>query len=270
MHTNDERLAVSNRPSLLSSTSLAEGSGNRILGNLEHNSGAKSGVSTFFRRSMMRGGVFGATIICVFVAVSWMWFSGARNPDYSPTLAPAVLVNPAVSPSVVAAISAEAIPAEAIPTAATIINDESVAVVAAKPTGQASSQSVSGALAAVLASPTAQTVVVKSAPVAARPKTVAARKKPPEERKEQAKPTPAPVEVDGDVTLFAALMAHLQGQPEDKGTALTKQLEKCRFLDPAQVEQCRVQACSGIAKTEKACQRTETTPAAKGTQRYDE
>ena len=82
---------------------------------------------------------------------------------------------------------------------------------------------------------------------------------------EQAKPTPAPVEVDGDVSLFAALMAHLQGQPEDKGTALTKQLEKCRLLDAIQAEQCRAQACVGIAKTEKAWQRTETTPAAKGT-----
>ena len=60
-------------------------------------------------------------------------------------------------------------------------------------------------------------------------------------------------------------MANLQGQPEPKEIVLTKQLEKCRLLDLAQAEQCRAQACVGIAKTEKACQRTETTPAAKGT-----
>ena len=293
MHSNGERSAVSNRPSLLSSASLAEGSGNRILGNLEHNSGAKSGVSTFPRRSMVRGRVFGAAIVCVLVAVSWMWFSGGRSQDSSSAPVPALSVNPAVSPAVVAAI-----PTEVIPPAAAIINDESVVATAvvAKPTVQTSSQPVSGALAAVPASPTAKVVVAKSAKVvvakstnavAAKSakvvvaksskavvaksarvvvptKSVAVRKKPSEKRIEQAKPIPEPVEVDGDVALLAALLAPLRGQSAIREAALTKQLEKCRLLDLAQAEQCRAQACAGTAKTEKACQLTEITPAVKG------
>ena len=126
---------------------------------------------------------------------------------------PALSVNPAVSSPVVVAI----------PTAAAIINDESVVATA-----------------------------------------VAVRKKPSEKRIEQAKPIPEPVEVDGDVALLAALLAPLRGQSAIREAALTKQLEKCRLLDLAQAEQCRAQACAGTAKTEKACQLTEITPAVKG------
>ncbi len=65
---------------------------------------------------------------------------------------------------------------------------------------------------------------------------------------------PKPAAQDSDVTLLAALMAHVQsGNPGKAPSTPAYQLKQCRLMNEAGAAQCREHLCSTTARKEPEC-----------------
>jgi hypothetical protein len=89
-------------------------------------------------------------------------------------------------------------------------------------------------------------------PVRVAQKSQAAEHKARATEKAKYKPVPAPAP-DSDVTLLAALMAHMQTPAGKKADSPAAQLKLCKQQNAAGEEQCRVRLCAGAARSEPEC-----------------
>jgi hypothetical protein len=263
LRSSDEGRTVSSRPSLLSAAQQAEANGNRILGNLE---GAKApdkratGEPRGRRIAMWTGGALAALLVLM----------GAAMVMGRDDAAPAANTAARETAPVAAQVAMTDATAEPVTVAAATINDEHVAPSAAAPADSKKSLSDLLSAGSERASPTDAEVLAKaletpSAKRAAKPAAKAAVAVHPKTGA-PAKPHPAPVEADSDVTLLQALVAHLEGLTGRKKAAPTAQslLQHCKQLSAAEAEQCRVRACAGGAKGDPACHAAEPLPAEQG------
>jgi len=267
----ENRPARAGRPSLLSPEQQAEAERHRILGTLDGQSAAAAPA-----KAKGRGLWWGAAGLGVIaVAAGALAWSGAESDDKAlasadsaAKAAPKAVPQP--STPIVAAASEPAAPQAApeVSTAA-ILNDvpppdgklPSMKEMLGAPSASSAPASGSppGDLAQALERPSAapQRQAAHKAehkPAHASETPRLAQKAAPEHKAKLAeKPKYKPTPQDNDVTLLAALMAHMQTPAGRKADGPAAQLRQCKLQNAAGEEQCRARLCAGVAKNEAEC-----------------
>lgn len=289
MQRPEDRPPKGGRPSLLSAEQQAEADRHRILGSLDGKSAAPAGGAKVPRRKpMLVWGAAGVGLVAI-AAGGLAWLNSALDDKTMLLTAAAVPAAPvaAAAPRSAAAPAAAATPAaEPELSTAAILNDTAPAAPAKSPSLNEMLNAPSAA-----ASPSAhagghdelaQALERPSTPAAAHkpqhaagekaghePEHVAAHKaegkhdgvrlaqkstghKARAADKPAHKPVPAPA-TDSDVTLLAALMAHMQTGAARKADSPAVQLRMCKQQNSAGEEQCRARLCAGVARNEADC-----------------
>jgi hypothetical protein len=253
LQRDDERRSVSGRPSLLSEAPPGENSRSGILQDLEGNrpaAGAPSIKRGWGKTTLLAAGgvVVGAALIAGMVAMVWSEGSAelaaAAVTAQPPQLAsapveanPPAPAQPAPVATIVEETAAVSPPADDTRSLKDVLNDTP---------GKHDHEELSAALARP-----------HPAPAPAKPKLA--------EHKKAAQPVKRPVQVakkaehpkakpDSDVTLLAALMAHVQaGNPGKAPSTPAYQLKQCKLMNEAGAAQCREHLCSTTARKEAEC-----------------
>jgi hypothetical protein len=252
LQRDDERPSPSGRPSLLSDAQPSDTSRSGILHGLEGKRAAAPVSSDKRATSKVALAATGAAVVALAVVVgAVLWMNG----DSEPVLPPV-----AAAPAAPAVAEASA-PAPAAPVA-TIVEETAAVSPPADNTrslkdmlNDTPATHDHDALSAALERP-------HPAPAPAKVKLA--------EHKKAEKPAKKPVQVakkseaagkaktkpgqDSDVTLLAALMAHVQaGNPGKAPSTPAYQLKQCKLMNEAGAAQCREHLCSTTARNEPEC-----------------
>ena len=276
MVRKDDRPTGGGRPSLLSAEQQAEADRHRILSSLDNKPGAKpaappsasAATPAKGRSGLVVWGTLGVGVLAVVGgALAWM----ASTPDEETA---AIAAAPAPAPAAVAsAAPVAAAPAEPEVSTAAILEDTAAVsppaegkLPALKEMLEASAKPASGhdELKQALERPSAQTPAAALARAEHKPEhksdkaekaeKVKLAQKAAAKEKAVAKAKAEAKQPDNDVTLLAALMAHLQTRPPVKKTSSpADQLKTCKQYNAAGEEQCRARLCAADAKKEPEC-----------------
>lgn len=266
MVRKDDRPTSGGRPSLLSAEQQAEADRHRILSTLDGKPGATPAAPSAAaapakgRNGLVVWGTVGVGVLAVVGgALAWM----ANTPDEQSA---AIATAPAPAPVSVAnaAPAAAAAPAEPEVSTAAILEETAavsppaeVKLPALKDMLEGPGKPESGhdQLTQALERPSAKAPVVAHAehkPERKAEKVKLAQKSAAKEKAVAKAEARQPA--DNDVTLLAALMAHLQTRPPVKKTSTpAEQLKTCKQYNAAGEEQCRARLCAADAKKEPEC-----------------
>jgi hypothetical protein len=277
----DDRPTSGGRPSLLSAEQQAEADRHRILSSLDNKPGAKpaakpaaatsaaAGAPAKGRNGLVVWGALGVGALAVVGgALAWMASTPAEE-------ATAIAAAPVPAPAAVAnaAPVAAAAPAESEVSTAAILEDTAAVsppaegkLPALKDMLEQPSKPASGhdELKQALERPSAKAPAVAVAHAERKPEhksekaeraeKVKLAQKAAAKDKAVAKAKADAKQPDNDVTLLAALMAHLQTRPPVKKTSSpADQLKTCKQYNAAGEEQCRARLCAADAKKEPEC-----------------
>jgi hypothetical protein len=273
----DDRPTSGGRPSLLSAEQQAEADRHRILSSLDTKPGAKAAAATSAasaapakgRNGLMVWGALGVGALAVVGgALAWMASTPADE-------ASAIAAAPAPAPAAVASAApvAAAPPAEPEVSTAAILEDTAAVSPPAEGKlpalkemleGPAKPASGHDELKQALERPSAKAPAPALAHVDRKPEHKADKadkaeklklaQKAAAKEKAVAKAKAEAKQPDNDVTLLAALMAHLQTRPPVKKTSSpADQLKTCKQYNAAGEEQCRARLCAADAKKEPEC-----------------
>lgn len=274
MQRPEDRPPKTGRPSLLSAEQQAEADRHRILSTLDGKTAAAdkgAPAQGKKRRPMLLWGTAGVGLIAAAAgALAWM---DKELDDKTVSMSAAVLPAPSApvasapaAPALAAAAAASSAPAEAEVSTAAILNDAPAAPAESKlpslnemlsapspaaHTGQKTAQLAEQKSEHKPEHKSEHKAEHKAEPVRLAQKAPAAEHKPKATEKARYKPVPAPAP-DSDVTLLAALMAHMQ-TPSKKADSPAAQLKLCKQQNAAGEEQCRVRLCAGAARNEPEC-----------------
>jgi len=244
LQREDERPSPSGRPSLLSKEPAAEAGRSGILDGLERKPAAAAVGKPAPRKTAAMLAVAGVGVLGLAIAAVALWPGTTPEPEL--TLPVAAATPPASRSDTAVTVAAPA----AVAPAATIVEDT-----AALSPAVDNSRTLKQILNDTPAKPqhdelTAAFDHPHAAPAKPKPpakKTVQVAKKPDHPAK---KPAPA----DNDVTLLAALMAHVQSNRQSKETSSPAyQLKQCKRMNEAGATQCREHLCSTSARNEPEC-----------------
>lgn len=269
MQDQGDRPARPGRPSLISSAPQPEPERQRILSSLDGKPAPAGAAARSAPRADDKGGKPGALVWggvglgAIAIAAGLYSLLGSNAPDEPPP----VLV--ATAPATTAA----AVPPAAAPAAAPVVPTPGPVAAAEPAAAPSAAAELHDTPDPVAANPLADMAPAPVKSVAkkdhltqalekpskekAREHKLAENKKPvPKKPKEKAPAKAAPKPVDNDVTLLAALMAHME--PRQKKATPAEQLKICKQYNAAGEEQCRAHLCATDARKEPECKSAKT------------
>lgn len=258
MQDQGDRPVRPGRPSLISSGQPAEPERQRILSALDGTPAAPAPGAAPARRprTLLWGGIGVGAVALAAGAFALLDREEGREAGGQVAAAPRTAPAPAVA----------ALPAPAAPTAAAPVEAPAVVHNAPEPVPEPAPEPAPANPLAEMASaqpapaPASHADQLKAALEKPQPEAhrehkaerVAALAKPAHDKpKEKARAPAKPRAPDSDVTLLAALMAHIQ--PANRKATPAEQLKVCKQYNAAGEEQCRARLCAGVARDEPAC-----------------
>lgn len=285
MQSSQEGPAPSKRPSLLGAEQPEQSDSQRLLAGIEAGSKPKNSAAKPPSPPSRKTAWVVALLVLAAAGGTAAWMNSGSD---EPVLAVAAPVSPAparqAAPVAAVASTAASIEAPDVSTAA-ILHDttadedkaaQRTVAAAAKPASKADTEALTALLEDKPAAPARKaakerddsaTAESKRAAERTREKRLALRDRLKKEQAEKhplarnvvAKKAAAP-EVDTDVALLAALVAHSKASQQATRTSApasgpdAKKLRQCKALSSvAEAEECRARLCTGSAKTSAAC-----------------
>lgn len=259
MQRHDDRPPAPRRPSLLSAETQADGDPPRILGGYQDERAAPGAQWPAKARSKTVWGMAGAGVVAL-AAGAWLWIDSEYGHDETTALStsargiatPATVAGSASGEEASTAViledslAAKTPAGEQLPSLTEMLN--APAMPAVKTGGDELTKALERPASQVVIKP----AVAKPAPAHVSPHAKVVQKKVAVAHKDKPPAKLRPSTPDSDVTLLAALMAHVQANKTVKNRPAT-QLKQCKQLSSAGAELCRARLCAADARNEAEC-----------------